>query len=250
MHALKKLASTTSGAVFKILRTFYIQAIQSIIDFSALSLLELSPNEFEQLECIQNEVMRTILGAPRWTRLDNLRTKCNLVSLQLRIQQLTASYMAKTLISDKPFVYKNRILPQLARPAPNIFIDSWHTKTAHAIKADGIGFSIVHAGPDSMNPNYTPPLPWENIPFNCETTLLPTKKAPCPQTVLDEISTKFNNNIEPNNLQLFTDGSMDTDSGHSGSAVYSSHYTESWRLSDNCSTLQSYSLSNRLYPLP
>lgn len=174
MHALKKLASTTSGAVFKILRTFYIQAIQSIIDFSALSLLKLSPKESERLKCIQNEAMRTILGAPRWTRLDNLRTECNLVSLQLRIQQLTASYMAKTLTSDKPFVYKNRILPQLARPAPNIPIDSWHTKVVQATKAGGIGFPIVHAGSDNMNPNYTPPPPWENIPFNCETTLLPT----------------------------------------------------------------------------
>lgn len=106
--ALRKLAST-SGAGFKILRTFHIQPIRSIIDFSALSLLEPLPLEYTKLGCIQIEAMWTSFGAPRWTRLANLRAECNLVSLQLKIKQITAAYMAKSLTSDKPFVQRQSI---------------------------------------------------------------------------------------------------------------------------------------------
>lgn len=53
------------------------------------------------------------------------------------------------------------------------------------------------------------------------------KKSLRPQPVLEEISTRINNDTEPESLQLYTDGSVDTDSGHSGSDVYSAHYTES-----------------------
>lgn len=96
---------------------------------------------------------------------------------------------------------------------------------------------LFQVGTDTVNPNFCQPPPCEKLPFKTETTPLPKKKSLCLH-LFDRIATTINTNTQPNSHQIFTDGSVDKDSGHSGSAVFSNYYSTSWRLPNNCSTLQ------------
>ena len=78
---MKKISSLDGGASYQVLRLFYIQAIRSLIDFSAPALVGLTPLLTQKLEVIQNNAMRTILGAPMWTRICNLQVESHLPPL-------------------------------------------------------------------------------------------------------------------------------------------------------------------------
>lgn len=82
------------GAGFKVLRLFYIQAIWSLVDYCALALLTLKPNQVTSLEIIQNRAMRTILAAPRWMRLVTSRVETYLP---------ISPYQTKTIIRHTHF---------------------------------------------------------------------------------------------------------------------------------------------------
>lgn len=125
-------------------------------------------------------------------------------------------------------MFKDRVYPHLTRPSPSI-----PNRVVQAVKAGRIDFALIQAGTDTINSDYTPQPPWAELPFIFEITL-PTKYSLCPRYILDEIANTINTNTEPNSLQLFTDGSVDADSGHSGSAVFSNQYTATWRLPNNC----------------
>ena len=56
------------------------------MDYAAPALLTLEDTLVPRLETIQNRAMRVCLGAPIWTRLENLRMENGLVPLQLRVQ--------------------------------------------------------------------------------------------------------------------------------------------------------------------
>ena len=64
LSALHHISGRGSGASVKVKRNVYTAAIRSIIDYCAPCLAGLSDNSFNSLEVIQNEPMRTILGAP------------------------------------------------------------------------------------------------------------------------------------------------------------------------------------------
>lgn len=64
INVVRRLSATDMGAGFHVLRTFYIQGIRSIIDYSATSLLNLTPDQVSKLETIQNKCMRVILVDP------------------------------------------------------------------------------------------------------------------------------------------------------------------------------------------
>lgn len=63
IHAMKKLTSTKTGTGFRILRTFYVQAVQSIIDFTSQSIIDLISNLLAKLETFQNKAMQAIPDA-------------------------------------------------------------------------------------------------------------------------------------------------------------------------------------------
>nr|XP_027223265.1 uncharacterized protein LOC113815374 [Penaeus vannamei] len=236
--AMRKLTSTRIGAGYKILRTFYTQAIRSIIDFSALSLLTLSSDLLIKLEKIQNEAMRIILGAPRWTRLENLRIETNLCSLRLRTLQITSSYMAKSLSSTKPLPFKQRIQTLLTRPIDTILSTGWHFQVVLAIKASGISHQLVHRTPTQRHPLFKAEPPWNPLILRTNILRLPKKKVNCSQEILNKIAIQVNSKAAKDQLAIFTDGSVNQISGHSGASIHCTFQTSSWRLSDYCSTLQ------------
>lgn len=57
INVLCRRSATEMGAGFHVLRTFYIQGIRSIIDYSATSLKALTPVQLMKLETVQNKCM-------------------------------------------------------------------------------------------------------------------------------------------------------------------------------------------------
>ena len=50
LRAMKAITATDGGADFRVLKTFYKQAIRSITDYTAPLLVTISPNQMEHLE--------------------------------------------------------------------------------------------------------------------------------------------------------------------------------------------------------
>ncbi|KAK3891669.1 hypothetical protein Pcinc_004449 [Petrolisthes cinctipes] len=61
LNVMRAMTRPTAGATFSVLRLYYVQAVRSLVDYSALVLLALSPNQQERLEVVQNTAMRTML---------------------------------------------------------------------------------------------------------------------------------------------------------------------------------------------
>lgn len=95
ISVMKIITGSDIRAGYHVLCSFYVHAIHSIVDYSSIALLQLTPSQISKLETIQNKCMRLILGAPWWTRLANLREESHLVPLQTCNQQMVAGSIGK-----------------------------------------------------------------------------------------------------------------------------------------------------------
>ena len=62
-----------------------MQAVRSLVDYSAPALTALFPSQQGRLEVLQNIAVRTMLGAPRWTSTCVKQSKTSLVPLTTRV---------------------------------------------------------------------------------------------------------------------------------------------------------------------
>ena len=63
------------GASSSVILTTYKALVRSLIDYSSPVLINASDSDIRALETIQNEALRTVLGAPKWAKTDNLRAQ-------------------------------------------------------------------------------------------------------------------------------------------------------------------------------
>lgn len=68
-----------------------------------------------KLESKQNAALRTILGAPPWTKTVNLRAELHLPALKHRIIQTTATLVAKMAHTPRVYSAPARVLAAAAR---------------------------------------------------------------------------------------------------------------------------------------
>ena len=80
------MTSIKLGLNFNVLKTFYIACMRSIIDYSSLQIITSNENKQNKLEKIQNEALRLMLGASRWTKLLNLRQETDIVPVSVRVE--------------------------------------------------------------------------------------------------------------------------------------------------------------------
>lgn len=99
-NSVLRISGLDMGAGYHVLHSYYIHAVRSIIDYSSVSLMHLSPCQLTRPETIQNKSMRLILGAPRWTRLPNLHRESQLVPLTMSIQQMVAGFVSRVVSQD------------------------------------------------------------------------------------------------------------------------------------------------------
>ena len=238
INVLRALTSTTVGAGSSVLRSFYIHAIRSIVDYAAPALLTLQPKFHPKLETIQNRSMRVILGAPMWTRLENLRMETGLVPLVLRVRQIVAGFTLKALRATRQFPFKANVIRYFDRHPDLMNLNIWSHAAVHALRCSHIPASLQVLREDRPHPQYTAAPPWSQPPATFDITPLPAPKALCTPTVLNAVAARFNAPREETVACFYTDGSVDPSTSRAGASVHCREHTACWRVSDHASTMQ------------
>ena len=101
LSTMKFMTSLNEGANLQVQRLYYLACTRSLIDYVAPTLAHLSDAQMASLEVIQNNAIRTMLGAPMWARLCNIRVEAGLPPLKSRIATKTAAITAKALLSGR-----------------------------------------------------------------------------------------------------------------------------------------------------
>ncbi|XP_063590563.1 uncharacterized protein LOC134767498 [Penaeus indicus] len=193
------------------LKALQIRRISACLDYSAPALLTLSSDQIVSLETIQNRAMRSILAAPRWTRLANLRVETYLPSLHTRIRQIAVTLCSKMITHTRPSPLKT-----FSRMLHNQDLHhnlTWHRKLAEAFHFLNTVPILSARGIDNYHPHYHPNPPWKDKSISIHTSTIPTTKALCTPTV-------------------------DQATGRSGAAIVTDDMSIAHRMSDGASTLQ------------
>ena len=238
LAVLRSLASIKVGAGYHVLRAFYIHAIRSLVDYAAPALLTLRPSFFQKLETIQNRAMRVCLGAPMWTRLENLRLETNLIPLRLRIRQLVAGCTLKALRAPRQFAFKEKIMRNFDRHPALLKPTIWSHAAVIALRSFNLPSTLQITLEDSPHPQFVDIPPWSPLPATFVVTPLPGPKALCSPATIKAISDRVNATGDDTTARYFTDGSVDTFTGRAGAAVHCATHTASWRVSDHASSMQ------------
>ena len=126
-------------------------------------LTNLTDNQNETLEVIQNNAMRFMLGAPMWIKLYNLRVESNLPTLENRIIVRNTCIVSKAIQSERNTGThtKNKVLNELPKH-PNLQRPNTYTKQlvdcARSVKMDGV---LAKLKTDAPNNNAVAS-PWES----------------------------------------------------------------------------------------
>ena len=238
LNTMRYMTSLKGGASLELQKTYYKACTRSLIDFAAPVLTNLTDNQKETLEVIQNNAMRLMLGAPMWTKLCNLRAESNLPTLENRINVRNTCIVSKAIQSERNTHTKNKVLNELPKH-PDLQRPNTYTKQlvdcARSVKMDGV---LAKLKTDAPN-NNTVALPWESSSAKFTYTKLPRAKENCTIAELRAAATTAIDEAENQNCTVYyTDGTVDPDSNTAGAAVFSNNYTSCWRVTGNASTMQ------------
>ena len=237
LNVMRAMTSPAAGAHPAVLRTFYVHAVRSLVDYAAPVLTSLAPTWQTKLERTQNSAMRTILGAPKWTMLVAMRAETGLAPLSLRVKQLAANHTAKALQRNRPGALRNVLGGRYDSAYNNS--RKWSHRTAAAFSLL-LGDHLQQAlEMDLPHPDYRVQPPWEEPILTLVYT--GTERAKVGYTT-EELRQRALESMEQyHNIgaQLYyTDGSVDPDTGNSSSAFVTSTTTQAWRNTNNASSLQ------------
>ena len=237
--ALRYLSSLEGGAGYTVLKTFYTAAIRSLIDYAAPTLITLSPTQLERLEVIQNNAMRTILGAPMWTRLCNLQMETQLPPLAARVSQRMACISSKIITSPLTTLAGDALLHAVQLDPNTQNNKTWCCAVSNTVRTFNLRQTILQKGSDKPHPLYIPKAPWEPHPAHFNIKSLPSRKSDCSLATLQLNAKSSIQQVTTNDsYQYFTDGSVNPDTKTCGAAVHAHNYSGLWRISNSCSSTQ------------
>ncbi|KAG0714112.1 hypothetical protein GWK47_014768 [Chionoecetes opilio] len=199
----------------------------------------LSPTQQKRIEVIQNQAMRTMLGAPRWTSGCVIQSEARLVPLTTRTQQIVACRVAKILYQVRESAARTKLSTVLPQGHDLSAGNTWLRRVAeaanHLLDLD----QLLQEGPDRPAAFYVAPPPWQAPTVEVVITTLPASKALCTRVELRQHALRgiAEANV-PGSAVYYTDGSFDPERGTTGAAVVIGQEVLSWRTPDHCSTLQ------------
>ena len=85
MRVMRAITGLQGGASLPVFKTYYVQAVRSIIEYGASCLSTTTPTAIAALEKIQNQAMRLMVGAPVWTRICTLQVETSILPLHTRL---------------------------------------------------------------------------------------------------------------------------------------------------------------------
>ena len=217
-----------AGASPRVLRTFYVMAIRSIIDYSTPCLPGLSATAIKSLEVTQNAALRSILGAPRWTSIVTMREECGLPTIKSRIQARTCSAIAAYQRRWPHSRLSRAFHHAFNRPLATRPDRDWVHAAADAARLLGVE-DVVRCGPDLPVPDHQLPPPWNPPIFTLTTFTCNKPMQLLPALLRQEALRLIASNTSPTGRHYFTDGSV-SNGGAAGSAFVSGDTTVGRRI--------------------
>ncbi len=192
-------------------------------------------NLIEKLEKLQNQSLRTILGAPRWTRILTMLQETGLLSVSDRLKHLQVGFAIKVIKRHKRWQLQSEFLSHMKTDGDTSGVRSFSMRTIDLLKHTLPGSQLDDLRQDL--PYQSPPLPWKWIPANFN-IITPegdkSKNNPWDlHTDYFDIVTKLNTESD---IVIYTDGSIN-EQGRAGSA-YTKVQTMSLWVNNGVSTLQ------------
>ena len=216
VNAMRSLASTDLGTNYGILRTFYTSAIRPVLEYPFLALAGMAETRWAELETVQNEALRIMLGAPRWTLVTNMLLETGLQPLQHRIQTLAACFAAKILQARAPTPLQGKLLAAMPHDREVFPQRTWVDSLVDCIASCGLIAPLLHKGRDGMHPEYTPPPPWD--PPLADIHIMPQRKT-MPRHTLQEQAEAVLDRLNTGTAAVYyTDGSLDPITAAAGAA--------------------------------
>ena len=239
LHLLRAMTRPRLGAGYKVLRTYYVQAVRSVVDYAAVALVSLPDSQWKKLEVLQNQALRTITAAPPWTRVVNLRQEAGVSSLRLRAKRLCACLLVGIFCAPRPCALQEPLLRALDTAA-EYSGPSWKLRAAKSVLDFGLRDLVRRQALDRPHPEYVTPPPWIPSCATFHVFPLAQRKADCDLHRLKPLVLSAIRSLTPTTAtSYFTDGSVDPTTGKCGAAfVTEDGESALWRISDGCSTLQ------------
>ena len=239
LTVMRALSGRHVGAGHQVLRAFYVHAIRPIVDYASVALIAAKPRLRDRLELLQNQAARTILGAPGWTKVINLRMEANLLPLDSRIDLIAAQFFAKVIQTPKDTYLRQKVLRRLEMDYELFANASWLSHTARVTIRFHLRQQLLAKGMDMPHPGYIPAPPWAQSVIEFSVMRLTGRKSQYPPPLLRAEVERFITELTPpGSITYFTDGSVDPISHTAGAGFVGDNAAVSLRVSDNASSLQ------------
>jgi len=160
LNAMRVLANCSQGATYTVLRTYYIMAIRSLVDYCAPVLAAVGPATVKPLQRIQNAACRQILGAPVWTRVETMEAELGLEPIDLRLTNRQVAAAITVLKRGTRLLYdKYRVL--FSRDRSTWKQDCWGLRLGDKVREFTKFPELLQHGPDTDQHRDWPP--WEGV---------------------------------------------------------------------------------------
>jgi len=234
IQTMKVMTNTKLGANSKVLRTFYVQAVRSLVDYSSQALFMVSRTKLKRLETQQNNALRVIACAPRWSKTIVLQDLFKFEELGDRTQKLALGLIIKIYKHGGETTEWNNINKTLIN---NKVKGKWPNKVHKALVKWEISDQLKKDGVDKLDIGYSKKPPWyiSGIIINVDIEEI-SKKETSPY-YLRQKHLKNLENLNRDRIAYYTDSSV-LEGGGAGAAIASYEQVDSWRLTDFASTLQ------------
>ena len=239
LTVMRAMTSSRAGATQRVLRLYYLQAVRSLVDYAAVALVTLSDGALRALEAVQNTALRSVLGAPRWTKLEALRAEASLPPLALRVDQLVAAWVAKLVTRPSHNPARQCLVATLPQDNRLFVQKTWLQAVANAAHRSLPGVNLVERGEDRKADGYVEPPPWAETTTRVHISSLPySKSLYSREFLLARAQETLAQTGAAEARVYYTDGSVDQDNSRTAAAIVCGEEKLAWRTSDTCSTLQ------------
>ena len=212
INMLRAISGSSWGANQGTLHLFYKQYIRPVLEFGAEVYISACKTQLKRLDSIQYQSLKIATGAYKTTSLAALQVLCNEFPLEI----------TRKLISDK---YKFRLNAYYGtHPTKTCILDSWELQPKWAksrIKKENFFHNRTKGIGNDIEINRWSPLPPWHIPEpNIDLSIHENHSKKDSTQLLKLVSVEKINTVYKNYLHIYTDGSLDPLTGHTGVSVY------------------------------
>ena len=229
-----RISGFSWGAPSAILGLFYRQAVRALFDYAATTIAATHNSvgvqgprrragltaksierNFTTLERVQYQAARIITRAPGTTRVEILLLEAGLPPLQLRCQQALANHLTK-LLTRQDTSFSRKAAAYLEDPRRGAATLSWDTRRSITKLKASHGLRLA----DSAKPRPRPP--WYTVPAVTRTTDISTAKRDYSTAALKALAQESIAQAQedfPLATTVYTDGSLNPDSGRAGAGM-------------------------------